>query len=47
MLILHRDGLSRMSRETPILAFKFMFSLARILSRRLRKTSGLLVDFLS
>ena len=47
VLSLSLEGLSRMSRETPLLAYKFMFSLARILSRRLRKTSGLLVDFLS
>ncbi len=47
VLTLSMDGLSRMSREAPILAYKFMFSLAKILSRRLRKTSGLLVDFLS
>lgn len=47
VLTLSLDGLSRMSHETPLLAYKFMFSLARILSRRLRKTSGLLVDFLS
>lgn len=47
VLTLSLDGLSRMSRETPILAYKFMFSLANILSRRLRKTSGLLVDFLN
>ena len=47
VLTLSLEGLTRMSRETPILAYKFMFSLAKILSRRLRKTSGLLVDFLS
>ncbi len=47
VLTLSMEGLSRMSHEAPLLAYKFMFSLAKILSRRLRKTSGLLVDFLS
>lgn len=47
VLTLSLDGLSSMSREAPLLAYKFMFSLAKILSRRLRKTSGLLVDFLN
>jgi CRP/FNR family cyclic AMP-dependent transcriptional regulator len=47
VLTLSLDGLTRMSHEAPLLAYKFMFSLAKILSRRLRKTSGLLVDFLN
>ena len=47
VLTLSLEGLTRMSHEAPLLAYKFMFSLAKILSRRLRKTSGLLVDFLN
>jgi CRP-like cAMP-binding protein len=46
LLILHEDGLRRMTAESPQLAYRFMFNLARLLSRRLRRTSGMLVEFL-
>jgi hypothetical protein len=36
-----------MAAEAPLLAYRFMFSLAKLLSRRLRRTSGMLVEFLA
>lgn len=47
MLSLSHEGLKRLIGESPSLAYKLMFLLARLLSRRLRRTSGLLADFLS
>ena len=46
MLTLDLEGLNRLATEYPSLAYRFMFSMARLLSRRLRKTSGMLVEFL-
>lgn len=47
LMILSTEGLDRMAVECPALAYSFMFSLARLLSRRLRRTSGMLVEYLS
>jgi CRP-like cAMP-binding protein len=47
MLSLNHDGLDRLLADSPALAYKLMFLLARLLSRRLRRTSGLLADFLN
>jgi CRP-like cAMP-binding protein len=46
VLILSADEMARMAAENPLLAYRFMFRLARLLSRRLRKTSGMLVEYL-
>jgi CRP-like cAMP-binding protein len=46
MLTLDADGRSRMAADSPVLAYRFMLSLAKLLSRRLRRTSGMLVEFL-
>ncbi len=46
MLIFNEANLQRMVTEAPILAYRFMFSLAKLLSRRLRRTSGMLVEYL-
>lgn len=46
MLTLSQDGLDRLAREHPALAYRFMHSLARLLSRRLRRTSGILAEHL-
>ena len=46
MLTLDNDGLKNMATDYPLLAYRFMFSLAKLLSRRLRRTSGMLVEFL-
>lgn len=46
LLTLSHEGLDRMAAEHPALAYRFMFCLARLLSRRLRRTSGVLAEFL-
>ena len=46
MLTLNQDGLDRLARDYPALAYRFMHSLARLLSRRLRRTSGILAEHL-
>jgi len=46
LLTLSSEGLERMAVEHPVLAYRFMSRLARLLSKRLRKTSGMLVEFL-
>ncbi|MFA7270506.1 MAG: cyclic nucleotide-binding domain-containing protein [Sterolibacterium sp.] len=45
-LSFNQDGLRRLAAEYPLLAYRFMFCLAQILSRRLRRTSGMMADFL-
>ena len=47
MMTLDADGMHRMSAERPLLAYRFMHNLARLLSRRLRRTSGMLVEYLA
>ena len=46
LLVLTQDNLKRLSINHPATAYHFMFHLARSLSRRLRRTSGILADFL-
>lgn len=46
-MTLSTDGLQSLSTEHPGLAYRFMFALARLLSRRLRRTSGILVEYLA
>jgi CRP-like cAMP-binding protein len=46
LLILTSSNLKKMSGEHPTLAYHFMANLARLLSRRLRRASGLMADFL-
>ncbi len=47
MFTLNDGGLRQMADEAPLLAYRFMFNLAKLLSRRLRRTSGMLVEYLS
>ncbi|NRR34209.1 cyclic nucleotide-binding domain-containing protein [Oxalobacteraceae bacterium] len=47
ILVLTSDGLKKMASDSPAVAYHFMHSLARLLSRRLRRASGLMADFLS
>lgn len=47
MLTLDHSALDRMADDAPLLAYRFMRCLALLLSRRLRKTSGMLVEFLA
>lgn len=46
MLVVTQDALNRMAAGHPALAYTFMRSLARLLSRRLRRTSGILAEHL-
>ena len=46
LLILTRENLDRLIKDAPGLAAKFLFKLGKMLSQRLRLTSGQLVDFM-
>lgn len=46
LLILTSDNLKKMSVEHPATAYHFLFCLARLVSRRLRRVSGMMADFL-
>ena len=46
LLLLTREHFDRLARERPVLALKLALRIARLISRRLRMTSGRLVDFL-
>ena len=47
LLSLSQESLERLGVEHPGVAYRFMFHLARLLSRRLRRTSGILAEYLS
>ena len=47
LMTLSIEGLNSLATEHPGLAYRFMFSLSRLMSRRLRRTSGLLVEYLT
>lgn len=47
LLTLNEDSLTKMVAEYPGIAYKMMYLLAKLLSRRLRRTSGMLADFLN
>ncbi|MBV8659589.1 MAG: cyclic nucleotide-binding domain-containing protein [Burkholderiales bacterium] len=44
--VLSREEFERLCRERPIIGLKLMRRLGRLLSQRLRRASGLLVDYL-
>ncbi|QDQ28875.1 cyclic nucleotide-binding domain-containing protein [Chitinimonas arctica] len=44
--VLSRDAFDTLCRERPMIALKILRRLGRLLSQRLRRTSGLLVDYL-
>lgn len=46
LLTLSNDNLKMLAAERPGIAYRLMFCLARLLSRRLRRTSGMMADFL-
>ena len=46
VLVLAKESFERMSGEHPRLALHFTFTIARLLSKRLRLASGMLVDHL-
>lgn len=47
LLVLARDSYQRLARERPALALELMHRIARLISRRLRATSGRLVEHLA
>jgi CRP/FNR family cyclic AMP-dependent transcriptional regulator len=47
LLLLTRDAFLRLADERPVLGFKLLHRIARLMSRRLRSTSGKLVDYLA
>ena len=47
LLVLDHASLERLENDAPLLAYRFMRCLALLLSRRLRKTSGMLVEYLA
>lgn len=46
LVTLSHEGLQELAGKHPALAYKFMFCVARLLSRRLRRTSGVLAEHL-
>ncbi len=46
LLLLTRESFERLSEDHPALALKLLMRIARLMSRRLRLTSGRLVDYL-
>lgn len=46
LLVLTKENFERMAGEHPRLALQFTFTIARLLSKRLRLASGMLVDHL-
>jgi len=46
MLVLSREGLDRLIRDYPRIAVQLLMKISTMLSRRLRRTSGALVDHL-
>ena len=47
LLSLTSDNLKKLATESPTVSYRFMFCLARLLSRRLRRVSGIMADLLS
>lgn len=47
LLVLSNNDLERLKNLNPLVAYKIIWKLAQMLSQRLRKTSGQLVDFLA
>jgi CRP/FNR family cyclic AMP-dependent transcriptional regulator len=46
LLVFTGDNMARLAADTPLLAYRFMLNLAKLMSRRLRRTSGMLVEYL-
>jgi len=46
LLILTRESFTRLSQEAPQLAVKLLMKIAKLMSERLRQTSGILIDYL-
>lgn len=46
MLTLTQDSLKKLASEQPAVAYHFMLFMARLLSKRLRRVSGMMADFM-
>lgn len=46
LLLLTQEGFQQLGQERPALALKLLLRITRLISRRLRSTSGRLVDYL-
>jgi CRP/FNR family transcriptional regulator, cyclic AMP receptor protein len=46
LLSFSHESLDKLKTEHPAVAYRFIFYLARLLSRRLRRTSGILAEYL-
>jgi CRP/FNR family cyclic AMP-dependent transcriptional regulator len=46
LLVLTAEGFARLSSEVPRLAVKILLKISKLISQRLRQTSGALVDYL-
>jgi CRP/FNR family transcriptional regulator, cyclic AMP receptor protein len=46
LLTLSRENLKNLAADHPGIAYRYMFCIARLLSRRLRRASGMMADFL-
>ncbi len=46
ILFVSKDSFERLAKEQPALAYKVVWKIARLMSQRLRKTSGQLVEYL-
>ncbi|HCA27317.1 MAG TPA: cyclic nucleotide-binding domain-containing protein [Betaproteobacteria bacterium] len=46
VVLLTKDNFQRMTQQYPALGLKVVMKIARLLSQRLRRTSGMLVDYL-
>lgn len=46
MLVFTQTNLARLAHDHPAIAYHFMCSLGRLLSKRLRRTSGIMADYL-
>lgn len=44
---INHEGLDRLAADYPVVAYRFMLALARLLSKRLRRTSGILAEYLT
>ena len=46
LVSLSSEGLKKMAHDNPSIAYQFMFCLSRLLSRRLRRVTGMMADYL-
>lgn len=47
LLTFTQDSLKKLATDQPAIAYHFMLFMAKLLSKRLRRTSGMMTDFMS